>query len=403
MTPRTQRTQRSADSKSLNSSNVSDRAFMHGLTQKSRHAILRKLNAEVARGDLITRLERKQQRTSSVASSQTEDMPSTKQQLLTRYEEKLRQIRENKAITARAEKTKAKEWRRLLKLEAQTTENWLENHKHMHRLREVMTAREHRRFRSWREQVEAEEIETLEYRRQSLEAKMSTHNSRYLKAIKKLSEKTSEKLKRVSQVASAQAQQRQVKTEDLFRRYIEKQSRSQSKRQQISSRQAARRDEKQKELNDKLAKVKDKAKETLRQVQVKAQDLEAKAEASDKLLYKKATEWKKELDLRVETRRLKTNDSKDISLRNKRIAEAKREQILQRHLEDQQRIESLLQARRNSGLHKRDLGIKAMIERERLQETLTHIQKIPSASRSKKSLMRRYGDLDSVSLNSSML
>lgn len=364
---------------------------MLDLSAKSKQAVSRTLNAEATRANLIMRLEMKHRRTSSAGFSGKASEPTTKQQLLKRYEDKVRQIQTKKTLADEAERAKAREWRRLLRLESHRDEVRSESGKHKQKLREVKSAREQRRFKSWRDRVEAEEIEEVECRKQNYEEKMSGHSSRYGQSVRSLSAKTSDRLKKIQEVTVAQQQQRQDDAEALLRRFLEKQSQSQAKRRKISSQLNSRKVEKHRLLNDKLTKVKLKAEQAKREVEDRAHSLEVKERTTNQLINKRSTDWRKNLELRVEMHKLKTKDSNDLGLRKKRIANTRRLQILSRHLDDQQRIDTLLRERQHAALLKRDLEIKAMIERERVRETLKHIVKSPDTIRSK-SLVRSYAE-----------
>jgi hypothetical protein len=96
--------------------------------------------------------------------------------------------------------------------------------------------------------------------------------------------------------------------------------------------------------------------------------------------------------------KLKTLDSKDLSVREKRIQSARRSRILQRHIEDQHRIQTIKQDMQNAALKKRDLEVKAMIERERVKEALRQLHKSPESVRSR-SLVRKFVESDVCSLS----
>lgn len=392
-----------SESRSLASSRVNDIEFMQSLASKSRQAVSRTFNEEITRTGLIHKLEGrrpKQKRASSASLNEAEEIDDEppKIGLATRHEENLKKIREIKAKAKEAEKAKAKEWRKLMILENQKSELELERSKHNHKLRKVKTARERREFNSWQEKVDAFEIEETDYLLQNYEEKMHSHNSRYSRSGRSVSNKTTERLKRIRELNLAQEQQRKAEAEDRIHKYIKKQALSLSKRSTILSQATLRKEAKQRLLQERLMKAKQKEHEDKVQVGLKARRLE---EETNQLLKNKADIWKKERSFRIETHKLKAQDSHNLSLRNKRIANTRQNQILRRHLEDQQRIEVLKQERQSQALHKRDLEIKAMIEREKVREALLVIRKSPESIRSK-GLLRRYAASGSVSLNTSL-
>eukprot|EP00359_Climacostomum_virens_P009112 CAMPEP_0204915128 /NCGR_PEP_ID=MMETSP1397-20131031/13159_1 /ASSEMBLY_ACC=CAM_ASM_000891 /TAXON_ID=49980 /ORGANISM="Climacostomum Climacostomum virens, Strain Stock W-24" /LENGTH=409 /DNA_ID=CAMNT_0052087033 /DNA_START=206 /DNA_END=1431 /DNA_ORIENTATION=- len=375
-------------SKSFTSTNrVNEKDFMQEISAKARQTISRTLHAETTRIDMINKLENKHKRqskrhssASSARKSEVEAEIPVKQQLINRYEDKIRRIAEKKAKAAEAEKAKAREWRKLLRLQTKRTELDHESDKQRQKLRAVKTAREQRNFKSWRDQVEAEEVEEIDARIQSFEERMSSHKSRYAQSVRSLTGKTTEKLKKVREVTVAQEQQRQAEAEERFVKYLRKHTMVEMKRSKLNDQQASKREEKVKLLRDKLTRVKSKAEENQKQVQTKLKVLEIKAETSNELLNRKASEWKRQLEMRIEAHKLKEMDSKDLSLRSKRVASNKRSQILRKHLEAQLRIEALKHNRDHSSLLKRDLEIKAMIERERRPRRVKSHPEIPRVS-----------------------
>jgi hypothetical protein len=357
------------------------------------------MNEEKYRMSQVLKLAEKQRRHSTAEQKSRDTMKVSKQQQLKKYEDKQVKIQAKKSLAQQAEQTQAKQWRRLLILESQRSEAESMQDKEQHRLRMVKSARDQQRHWSWRERVEAEEQEETDSKIHHYEEKMSVHSSRYRQSVTTLTTRANEKLKRAQEVTVAQEQLRRAEAQQRFIAFLERQAVSQQRRQSLSSQQAQAREIKNNVLRERLMKAKQKTLEQEQLIGKKARTLEAKAEQTNKLIRKRERDNQKQLVLKIEMHKLKTLDSKDLSIREKRVQSARRSKILQRHMEDQHRIETFKQDRQDAAVKKRDLEIKAMIERERVKEALKQLHKSPESVKSR-SLVRQFVESDVCSLGS---
>jgi hypothetical protein len=205
-------------------------------------------------------------------------MKVSKQQKLKKYEDKLVKLQAKKSLAQQAEETKAKQWRRLLRLESQRFEAESMQDKEQHKLRMVKSARDQQRYTSWRERVEAEEQEETDSQIHHYEEKMSVHSSRYRQSVRTLTTRTNHKLKRAREVTVAQEQLRRTEAQQRFIAFLERQAVSQQKRQSLSSQLVHEREAKTKILRERLMRAKQKTLEQEQLMGKRARTLEAKAE-----------------------------------------------------------------------------------------------------------------------------
>ncbi|CAG9333737.1 unnamed protein product [Blepharisma stoltei] len=132
-----------------------------------------------------------------------------------------------------------------------------------------------------------------------------------------------------------------------------------------------------KKNQDRYSSVQDRAKEQEKNILKKAEYLEKKLKASKNLLEQKQANLNKNIAIKAELHRLRGIDTIQNVERQKRVLNARREQILEKQFMDNQRVEAIKKEKEITVNYKREQALKAMMDKEKALEIAAVIRRAP--------------------------
>jgi hypothetical protein len=109
-------------------------------------------------------------------------------------------------------------------------------------------------------------------------------------------------------------------------------------------------------------------------------------QTSAQVLRKRMSSLARDLTVRHELNKIKNEDTLETAVRQNRIVKERRQQILDKHIRDLQKLEELKRSREDSANQSREVMIKTAQERDRLRLAVLQAAQSPTSLQTKELL-----------------